>query len=195
MAYALATRAASLCASGLAMIGLATIALMATYTIELVEPATSPAAIDVVRPPEPPPQAVEPPRRMPVSTETMDISLLPQPDSSAIADPQWPSLDYAPPPGPVEITAPHWLQRPRDLSRYYPSRALARGVEGEVLLDCRVSTGGALDCSIIAESPQGWGFGAAALRISRDHRMAPATSAGAVVEGRYRMRVPFEIPT
>jgi protein TonB len=83
--------------------------------------------------------------------------------------------------------------RPRNLASYYPRRALAREITGEVLLDCRVSALGALDCTIIAENPQNWGFGVAAQRIARDHRMTPASRDGVAVEGRYRMRVPFEL--
>jgi hypothetical protein len=45
----------------------------------------------------------------------------------------------------------------------------------------------------MSETPRGWGFGEAALAIAADHRMAPATRNGAPVEGRYTMRVPFEL--
>jgi hypothetical protein len=31
------------------------------------------------------------------------------------------------------------------------------------------------------------------MQIARDHRMAPAMRDGVPVEGRYRMRVPFEL--
>jgi protein TonB len=52
---------------------------------------------------------------------------------------------------------------------------------------------GALDCAVVSETPAGWGFGAAAVAIARDHRMAPATQDGRPVEGRYRMAVPFRL--
>jgi protein TonB len=66
-------------------------------------------------------------------------------------------------------------------------------VTGDVVLDCLVSSAGRLDCDVVSETPSNWGFGEAALAISRDHRMAPATRDGMAVQGRYRMRVPFQV--
>jgi periplasmic protein TonB len=102
-------------------------------------------------------------------------------------------LPFAPPAGPPEITNPQWLRRPTSLAAYYPPRAVSREVEGEVLLDCRVLTTGHLSCSILSETPENYGFGQAALRIARDHRMSPAMRDGVAIEGRYRMRVPFQL--
>ena len=79
------------------------------------------------------------------------------------------------------------------LQRYYPPRAIERNIEGEVLLDCLVDVAGLLDCRVVSESPNGWGFAAAAQRIARAHRMIPATRDGVAVQGRYAMRVPFQI--
>jgi protein TonB len=93
----------------------------------------------------------------------------------------------------VQIDNPRWSQRPTNLERYYPRRALQREIEGAAVLDCLVSTAGELTCSVISETPRGWDFGAAALRMAADHRMVPATRAGVPVEGRYRMRVPFNL--
>ncbi len=45
----------------------------------------------------------------------------------------------------------------------------------------------------MSETPANWGFGLAALRISRDYRMVPAMRDGQAVEGRHWMRVPFEV--
>ncbi|MBL8530879.1 MAG: TonB family protein [Hyphomonadaceae bacterium] len=95
--------------------------------------------------------------------------------------------------GPTLITSPHWLARPGNLARYYPRRALLRGIEGEVTLDCRVSREGLLDCAVISETPADWEFAAAARRIAHEHRMQPAMRDGVAVEGRYRMRVPFTL--
>ncbi len=91
------------------------------------------------------------------------------------------------------ITTPDWIRRPRDLAAYYPERALDRGREGVVILDCLVGVDGRLGCAIVSETPSGWGFGAAALAIARDHEMVPATRDGAPVEAQYRMRVPFAL--
>lgn len=97
------------------------------------------------------------------------------------------------PPQPEIITRPRWVRTPSALQGYYPRRALTRGVEGDVVLDCLVSTAGSLGCRVVSETPDTWGFGEAALRISRDYQMVPAMRAGQPVEGRYRMRVPFRV--
>lgn len=193
MSHALTKRAASLGASALLMTGLVLLALMATYTISEVDLGPSPAPVDMVPPEPPPPPPPETARqREPLTSLPGEAPLTPlEPISTTDVGATY--LGPLPPLGPVEITAPHWLQRPRDLARYYPRRAIERNVQGEVLLDCRVSTAGTLQCGVISETPEGWGFGSAALRIARDHRMTPAMSQGTAVEGRYEMRVPFEI--
>jgi protein TonB len=91
------------------------------------------------------------------------------------------------------ITRPEWVRRPSGLTVYYPRRALNRGIEGEAALTCVVSVTGHLDCAVVSETPTGWGFGEAAIRIARDHRMVPAMRDGIAVEGRYSMRVPFQL--
>jgi len=93
---------------------------------------------------------------------------------------------------PPSARTPRLGARP-SLASYYPRRALARDISGQVLLDCLVDTNGALNCAIVSETPTNWGFGQAALRIAQDHRMVPASRDGQAVHGRYRMRVPFEL--
>jgi protein TonB len=194
MAHALAARASSLGASVLLMGGVVLAALTMTYTVQELESALPPRPVEMLEPPEP----LAPPQR-PVSRPLPPLDAAPELSPLAPSEPIStiePLLPYAgpvAPAGPVEITAPRWLQRPRDLARYYPRRAIERTIEGEVLLDCLVSTIGMLDCRVLSETPGGWGFAEAALRIAGDHRMAPAVAAGQAVEGRYRMRVPFEI--
>jgi hypothetical protein len=46
---------------------------------------------------------------------------------------------------------------------------------------------------VVSETPANWGFGEAALRISGDYQMVPATRGGVPVEARHRMVVPFQI--
>ncbi|MGE0530126.1 MAG: energy transducer TonB [Hyphomonadaceae bacterium] len=146
------------------------------------------------RPPEPPPPPPPRPRETPPPQQPLrDESALDLPPISPLepdAPPQTTTIAF---PGPSEITNPRWLRQPRDLARYYPARALARELPGVVSLDCLVDLNGALHCSVLSETPIGWGFGDAALRISRDYRMVPAMRDGRAVEGRYRMRVPFEV--
>lgn len=89
--------------------------------------------------------------------------------------------------GPVApvITNPRWLARPgpRDFERFYPSRAREREKGGKVTLDCIVAASGALGCRVAHEEPEGWGFGAAALRIAPSFRLAPRLEDGRATEG------------
>jgi protein TonB len=96
------------------------------------------------------------------------------------------------PPTPSVITNPTWLQRPNaaQFAQYYPDRALEREQEGRVVLDCVVAADGRISCAVSSEDPSGWGFGDAALRISRFFRMAPATRDGVPTSGG-RVRVPI----
>lgn len=195
MAHALAMRATSLAASA-ALLGLAVlIALSATYVVQQIDWPDGGAVVTSV--PEPPPPAPDepirdstPPTRDVIETPVETTPLAPISSTADVGDRLAP---FTPQETTATITNPHWLQRPRDLARYYPRRALAREVEGAVTLDCLVSTRGRLNCSIASETPTGWGFGEAALRIAADHRMAPAMRGGAPTEGRYRMHVPFEL--
>jgi protein TonB len=93
-----------------------------------------------------------------------------------------------PPPAPphvARITNPDWLHKPNgdDFVSYYPARAMELGKEGKVTLNCTVSATGTLtDCSV-DESPAGYGFGDATLRISKLFKMKPQTADGSAVEG------------
>jgi protein TonB len=96
------------------------------------------------------------------------------------------------PPTPSVITNPTWLRRPngRDYERYYPARALDAGRNGRVVLDCVVGADGRINCSVSSEDPPGWGFGSAAVSISRSFQMSPRLENGAPTEGG-RVRVPI----
>lgn len=191
---AFAMRAASLTGSA-AFLALAAIAaLTMSITITRDFPGNDHAPVVTILEPEPPP----PPPPDPVVRQTPPL----EPTAPFVTPSLPPLIDTSAPPvettlpvstGPVTIERPRWVERPRDLARYYPRRAIPRGIEGEVVLDCLVSTSGALNCAVQSETPQSWGFGEAALRIAHDHRMVPATRNGEPVPGRYRMRVPFEL--
>lgn len=140
-------------------------------------PPPPPPPPDRPPPPPPPEQRVPPP----------DLSAPPTPTPIPVA------VDPPPaPPTPSVITNPQWLERPnaRDFARYYPERALERGQEGRVNLACIVAADGRIACTVTSEDPSGWGFGEAALRISRHFRMAPATRDGAATSGG-RVNVPI----
>ncbi|HWA00122.1 MAG TPA: TonB family protein [Caulobacterales bacterium] len=196
MANALGLRATSFGASTLVIAALAFGALTMTTKINLRDfGGPPPATIDVLIPPPPePPPPVPKPQTPPPVAEPLAPST-PQ-RVAAVADTL--PLETVVPiahetGGPIEITEPRWTRRPSNLARYYPARAVARNIEGAVTLDCAVRTTGALECWVVSETPAGWGFAEAALRMSRDYAMVPAMRDGAPVEGRYRLRVPFAL--
>jgi periplasmic protein TonB len=195
MSQALIARATSFGASALLMGGLVLLALTMSYTVQVIDfgPTPPPIEIAVPEPPPTPPPTPATRQQTPTSDERIELSPLTPMEPVSDTAPTEPYFGPVAPTGPVEITSPRWLQRPHNLARYYPARAVDRAIEGEVMLDCLVSTAGALDCRVLTETPTGWGFGNAARRIAQDHRMAPAMADGRAVEGRYRMRVPFEL--
>jgi protein TonB len=138
-------------------------------------------------PPPPPPPLTPPPPPPPeqrVPPPMNDAPPTPTPDPVAENPP-------AAPPSPV-LTGYVWLQRPsgQDFNRYYPRRASNMNVEGSATLDCIVSASGQISCTVASESPQGWGFGEAAIQISRNFRMAAQTADGRPTSGG-RVRVPI----
>jgi len=98
------------------------------------------------------------------------------------------------PPAPKTISDPTWLSRPdaAQVSRAYPPDAERRGLGGGVTLNCGVSAAGSVTgCEVTDESPIGWGFGKAALALSRYFRMKPRIEDGQVVGGA-RVRIPIQ---
>jgi hypothetical protein len=85
----------------------------------------------------------------------------------------------APPPA-APIAEPLWDRgaTPDDLARYFPKRALQRGVGGEVLLECAIDFDGKLNCEVSSENPRSWGFGAAAISLSEFYRAGPRLKDG-----------------
>lgn len=76
------------------------------------------------------------------------------------------------PASPNDLKAPSaidWVRRPSgdDLRRYTPAESLTLGREGRATLTCAVTARGLLrDCVILHETPEGFGFGQAAVRIT-----------------------------
>jgi protein TonB len=142
-------------------------------------PPPPPPPPDRPPPPPPPEQRVPPP----------DLSAPPTPTPIPVA------VDPPPaPPTPTVITRPEWINRAsaRDFARYYPRRAIDRNQEGRVTLDCIVDVDGRLNCTVTSEEPDGWGFGDAAMRISRQFQMRPMLQNGQpTAGGRYRLVLPF----
>lgn len=87
-----------------------------------------------------------------------------------------------------------WLKRPTtdDLMGVWPKEALRKGQGGKAVLDCAVTVRGDLTtCRVVEESPAGAGFGGAALALTSQIQMKPATLNGAPVEGHVRLPVTF----
>jgi protein TonB len=194
----LSMRATSLGASTLVVGLLLAAALTATTQVWLQSPPGDELPPIVIETPPPPPIPPDvpphepPPRAQPIMRSGPISQPVPD-DLADLATTLVTTIVAGSGDGPVSITSPYWTRRPENLARYYPRRALERGVEGAVMLDCIVRVNGTLQCTPVSETPAGWGFAEAALRISREHAMTPAMRNGLPAEGRYRMRVPFDL--
>lgn len=98
---------------------------------------------------------------------------------------------------PPESSRPIWVKdlTPLDLKAAYPRRALTRQREGEVSLLCIIEADGSLQCRVESENPGGWGFGAAAERLSGQLRAHPVLADGRPSAGtEVRLPFSFELP-
>lgn len=94
---------------------------------------------------------------------------------------------------PELVTMPRWRERasPHDVFKAYPQAAHKAAHVGNVVMECRVDSRGELaDCVVTSESPEGFGFGEAALALAPQFRSDEVDGHGHKVEGR-RIRVPF----
>jgi protein TonB len=67
------------------------------------------------------------------------------------------------------LQSPNWNRRPgvEDLMKTYPAEAQKAKLGGDVVLHCHVElTGKLTGCGVLSETPQGAGFGAAALKLT-----------------------------
>ena len=99
------------------------------------------------------------------------------------------------PPVPREpvITKPQWERKPsgEDVNRLWPAAAARKGIGGRAVLSCTVTATGTMsDCTIVSETPEGYGFGASALMLSGSFKMKPLTVDGLPVGGA-TVRIPL----
>ncbi len=90
----------------------------------------------------------------------------------------------APPPARAP-SRPQWAQRAsaRDLAAAYPDAAARRQIEGRVVLDCLIGADLAIRCRATSETPSGYGFAAAALRVAQRYRSLPTMADGRPAAG------------
>jgi protein TonB len=87
-----------------------------------------------------------------------------------------------------------WRRQPTgyELAPFYPREARAKGIEGRAILKCTVGvTGRVFNCTSIAESPAGMGFGQAAVAVSKYFRITPKKVDGKAIEA--ELLIPYNM--
>ncbi|HRD29376.1 MAG TPA: hypothetical protein PLO65_13840 [Caulobacter sp.] len=99
----------------------------------------------------------------------------------------------APPPGARFIAKPKWKRLPSggDIAGQVSRPTAGAKIGGAVVIECIVGAGGRLvDCKVLAERPEGQGFGEAGLRLTSKFVMAPRDKDGLPTEGGF-VRIPL----
>lgn len=97
----------------------------------------------------------------------------------------------------AQSSAPDWLRKPSgaELRAAWPAKAMAEGVEGQVVLGCVVNIRGGLErCAVVSESPAGEGFGAAALLLVPSFQLKPEVKDGQPVASEVQIPIVFKMP-
>ena len=98
---------------------------------------------------------------------------------------------------PKTATPPDWLTTPSPatVDNFYPELANDLGIGGRAVIDCRIGPDGLVElCRTQSESPPGFDFGAAAIRMSRSFRFRPAMTASGPIPSTVTVPVRFVPP-
>lgn len=154
------------------------------------DPAPDPNAAYV-----PPPAASLPPAEQPVTVQPAPVppAATPMTTAPAVQGPAVAANADAPVREPAKV---RWSARPTAdrLEQLYPSRARSNDVSGSATLRCTILPTGRAACSVVSETPAGYGFGQAALRAADSLRAAPtlddgSNSTGAIADVSIRFKV------
>jgi hypothetical protein len=106
-----------------------------------------------------------------------------------------PEEESTSPVAPPNSARPVWRAQPsrRDVERHYPADSLYDHVTGNAILQCLVrAEDGGLLCVVVSETPEGRGFGEAALKVAQSYRAGPELQDGSPSAGaRIRIMVAF----
>lgn len=90
-------------------------------------------------------------------------------------------------PAPARVVEnPIWVRKPdtHALARLFPAKAQKWGKRGHVVVRCLIALDGSLtNCIVTNETPVGWGFGDAALKMAQQFKMGPQTVNGEPTAG------------
>ena len=95
--------------------------------------------------------------------------------------------------------SPDWLRLPtgNDVVHYYPEQARLKSIGGRAVISCKVSADLHVEaCTVISEDPPGFGFGDAAIKLSKLFIMKPNGRDGtpAVIGASVTLPIRFEVP-
>ena len=84
---------------------------------------------------------------------------------------------------------------PIDTLRYYPPGAEKAGIWGSAVIACTLRISGDLEnCQLASETPPGWGFGEAALKMAPTLHARPHSVNGEPYEGALKVPITFRFP-
>lgn len=161
----------------------------ATMAVARIE--ADPALVDILAPP---------PETVPVEP-TLKVVATPPPAPLVSSPPTpRPRSPSGPPPTPSDANAGRpagrlasvkFVRSPStsDLAREFPRPALAADVSGSAVIDCQIGVNFRFtDCQVESETPGGYGFGTAAVKVAAYYVLDPKPS---TVGGRFRFVVRF----